>query len=98
MQIGEKNYKIIAEYTKIREREHKNSSEYMTTIYFLDETNHIKLLQEYNNSRTCIGIIVLDNYEELMQRTTEEEKLKITSDAEKSIYAWVNKYNGLLIK
>ena len=33
-----------------------------------------------------------------MQRTTEEEKLKITSDAEKSIYAWVNKYNGLLIK
>ena len=98
MQIGEKNYKIIAEYTKIREREHKNSSEYMTTIYFLDETNHIKLLQEYNNSRTCIGIIVLDNYEELMQRTTEEEKLKINSDAEKSIYAWVNKYNGLLIK
>ena len=45
MQIGEKNYKIIAEYTKIREREHKNSSEYMTTIYFLDETNHIKLFQ-----------------------------------------------------
>ena len=98
MKIGEKNYKIIADYTKIREKEHKNSSEYMTTIYFLDETNHVKLIQEYNNSRTCIGIIMLDNYEELMQRATEEEKLKITSEAEKSIYAWVNKYNGLLIK
>lgn len=99
MKIGDKSYKIIAEYTRIREKEHKqHSSEYMTTIYFLDETNHIRILQEYNNSRTCIGIVVLDNYEELMQRATEEEKLKITSDAEKNIYSWVNKYNGLLIK
>lgn len=97
-QIGNKNYKIIAEYTKLREKEHKNTSEYMATIYFLDETNYIELLQKYNDSRTCIGILVLDNYEELMQRLTEEEKLKITADAEKCIYSWVNKYNGLLIK
>ena len=98
IQIGDKNYKIIAEHTKLRDKEHKNSTEYMTTIYFLDETEHVKLLKEYNDSRTCIGILVLDNYEELMQRATEEEKLKITADAEKSMYAWVNKYNGLLIK
>lgn len=98
MKIGDKNYKVIAEYTKLREKEHKNSSEYMATVYFLDETKHVKLLEEYNNSRTCIGIIVLDNYEELMQRVTEEEKLKITSNAEKNIYSWVNKYDGLLVK
>ena len=98
MKIGEKNYKVIAEYTKLREKEHKNSSEYMPTVYFLDETNHVKLLEEYTNSRTCIGIIVLDNYEELMQRVTEEEKLKITSNAEKNIYSWVNEYDGLLVK
>lgn len=98
MKIGDKNYKVVAEYTKLREKEHKNSSEYMATVYFLDETNYVKLLEEYNNSRTCIGIIVLDNYEELMQRVTEEEKLKITSNAEKNIYSWVNKYDGLLVK
>ena len=98
MKIGDKNYKVIAIYTKLREKEHKNSSEYMATVYFLDETNYVKLLEEYTNSRTCIGIIVLDNYEELMQRVTEEEKLKITSNAEKNIYSWVNKYDGLLVK
>lgn len=98
MKIGDKNYKVIAEYTKLREKEHKNSSEYMATVYFLDETNYVKLLEEYTNSRTCIGIIVLDNYEELMQRVTEEEKLKITSNAEKNIYSWVNEYDGLLVK
>lgn len=98
MQIGEKNYKIIAEYTRVKDKDHKNSQEYMATIYFLDETNYVKLSKEYNDSRTCIGIVVLDNYEEFMQRSTEEEKLKVTSGAEKRIYSWVNKYNGLLIK
>ena len=98
MRIGDRNYKIIVEHTKLKEKEHKDSQEYMATIYFLDETNYIELLKKYNDSRTCIGIIVIDNYEELMQRATEEEKLKITAGAEKKMYAWINKYNGLLIK
>ena len=98
MRIGDRNYRIIAEHTKLKEKEHKDSQEYMATIYFLDETNYIELLKKYNDSRTCIGIIVIDNYEELMQRATEEEKLKITAGAEKKMYAWINKYNGLLIK
>ena len=96
MKIGEKTYKIIAESVKSKEKGAK--SEYLSTIYFLDETNYVNLLNDFSNSRTCIGIVVIDNYEELMQRDTEEEKLKITSEAEKSIYAWVNKYNGLSIK
>ena len=98
IQIGEKTYKIIGEYTKLKDKDHKNQKEYMATIYFLDETNYTKLMQEYNDSKTCIGLVVIDNYEELMQRATEEEKLSITSETEKNIYSWVNKYNGLSIK
>ena len=94
--IGEKTYKIIAEYVKSKEK--GNKSEYLATIYFLDETGYVNLLKEHNDSKTCIGIIVIDNYEELMQRATEEEKLRITSEAEKSIFGWVSKYNGLSIK
>ncbi len=91
-QIGDKTYKILAEYTKCKEKE------YMATIYFLDETENENLLQKYNDSRISVGIVVMDNYEELMQMATEEEKLKITSEVEKNVYAWVNKYNGLAIK
>ena len=98
MKIGEKTYKIIGEYTKIKDREHKNTQEYMATIYFLDETDYIELLQKYNNSKVCMGIVVIDNYEELMQRATEEEKLILTSRIEKSTYNWINKYNGVGIK
>ena len=98
MKIGEKTYKIIGEYTKIKDREHKNSKEYMATIYFLDETKYVELLKNYNNSRVCIGIVDIDNYDELMQRATEEERLSITAKIEKLIYNWINKYNGVGIK
>ena len=38
--IGEKTYKIIAEYVKSKEK--GNKSEYLATIYFLDETEKNK--------------------------------------------------------
>ena len=98
IQIGNKTYKILGEYTRVKDKEHKNSKEYIATVYFLDETNYVELMQNYNNSKTCIGVVVIDNYEELMQRATEEEKLSITSNIEKTIYTWTNKYNGLFIK
>ena len=98
MKIGERTYKIIGEYTKIKDREHKNNKEYMATIYFLDETKYVELLKEYNNSKVCIGIVDIDNYDELMQRATEEEKLSLTAKIEKIIYNWINKYNGVGIK
>lgn len=98
MSIGNKKYKVIGEYTKIKDKEHKNSKEHMITIYFMDETKTEELLNKYNNSQICIGIIIVDNYEEMMQRATEEEKLTITSEIEKNVYAWINKYNGISIK
>ncbi len=96
--IGSKTYKVIGEYTKIKEKDHKNTNEHMITVYFMDETVKESLQLKYNNSKICVGIIVIDNYEEMMQRASEEEKLKVTSEIEKNIYAWINKYNGIAIK
>ena len=96
--IGSKTYKVIGEYTKIKEKDHKNTNEHMITVYFMDETVKESLQLKYNNSKICVGIIVIDNYEEMMQRASEEEKLEVTSEIEKNIYAWINKYNGIAIK
>ena len=96
LNIANKVYKIIAEYSKTKER--KSSGEYMATVYFLDETEYAELIEKYNDSKICIGIIMIDNYEELMQRATNEEKAQLISETEKAVYAWVNKFNGIAIK
>ena len=40
----------------------------------LDETKNLELEEKYKNSKLCVGIIMIDNYEEIMQRIPDEDK------------------------
>ena len=103
IKIGEKNYKVMGRYinTKNRNKERKDKKskkEYMIILYFIDDTENIKLQKEYKDSKTCVSIIMVDNYEETMQRVEVEEKPQITAAIDKAIYDWSDLTNGILIK
>ena len=99
VEIGNKIYKVIGKYIKYtRNKDKKNKKEYMLILYFIDETENIKLQKEYKDSKSCIGIIMIDNYEETMLRLESEEKPQITAELDKCIYEWTNETNGVLIK
>ena len=70
----------------------------MLIIYFMDETENIKLQKEYENAEICVGIINVDNYEETMQRVENEKKPEVIAKIEKAIYEWTNDTNGIVIK
>lgn len=42
---------------------------------FLDETKTLELEKKYHNSQICVGIIMIDNFEEVNQRINDEENL-----------------------
>lgn len=96
IKIGEKDYYIVGEYVKSKEK--KNNEEYMTTLYFLDETEKIELKKKYEEEKLCVGIIMIDNYEELMQRIETEDRPQIIARIEKEIYDWASQTGGLVIK
>jgi len=99
VEIGNKIYKVIGKYIKYtRNKDKKNKKEYMLILYFIDETENIKLQKEYKDSKSCIAIIMIDNYEETMLRLESEEKPQITAELDKCIYEWTNETNGVLIK
>ena len=104
IEIGEKTYKIVGEYVKSKEKdkkdkkEKKEHTEYMATLYFIDETKNIELEEKYKNSKLCVGIIMIDNYEEIMQRIPDEDKPVIIAKIEKSLYDWAVEFEGLIIK
>ena len=70
----------------------------MITLYFIDITKEEELANKYNNAKTCIGIVVLDNYEEIIQRISEESKLQLIATIEKKLYEWANTCGGLIVK
>lgn len=96
--IDEKTYHVIGDYVKIRQKDKRKTSKYMTILYFVDITESKELLKKYNDSKTCIGIIMIDNYEEILQRIAAEEKPGVMAEIEKTLYDWAIKSEGVMIK
>ena len=98
LKIDNKEYKILGEFVKSGSRERKKQEKYMMILYFLDETENIKLQREYKDSKACVGIIMIDNYEETIQQVEIDERPQIIAEIEKSIYEWANEYEGIVVK
>ena len=96
--INDKNYRIIGEYVKSKTNERKRQTEYMILLYFVDNTDYVKAVKKYNDAQTCIGIIMIDNYEEMMQRIQTEDRPEVIAKVEKSIYDWAIESKGVVIK
>lgn len=74
------------------------NKKYTLTMYFVDETEIVNLKNNYENSQVCIGIAMIDNYEEIIQRTSGEEQIQIFSQIEKKLYDWASEFQGLVLK
>lgn len=98
-EINNKTYKIVGKFVKSKKASKNNKDdEYMAVIYFIDETENLKLQREYNDSKSCVGIIMIDNYEENMQLLDTEERAQYVAEIDKQIYEWANETNGIIIK
>ena len=96
--IDNKIYHVIGEFIKMKKKDRKKENKYVITLYFIDITKEIDLTNEYNNAKTCVGIVMLDNYEEIIQRIAEESKPQVIAAIEKKLYEWASAAGGLIIK
>lgn len=94
IEIDKKTYRVVGKYVKGK----KSKKEYMVILYFIDDTENVRLQKEYQDSKSCVAILMVDNYEETMQRIESEEKPQVIAEIDKYIYEWTDKTNGVLIK
>ena len=97
IKIANRLYKVLGSYVKSHKL-HQKEQEYTTILYFIDETYLRKLEKEKQDSDICIGILMIDNYEEISQRISSEIKPQLIAKMEKYIYDWSAKYNALIVK
>ncbi|MBR1654173.1 MAG: DHH family phosphoesterase [Clostridia bacterium] len=96
VEIGNKHYKIVGEYVKSKQTDKRK--DYMATLYFVDETEMVDLKNDYNDSQICVGISMIDNYEEIIQRTSGDQQIQLFAQIEKKIYDWAAEFKGLVVK
>ena len=94
--IQDKYYTVLGSYVKSHKKH--QDREYTTILYFIDYTEKNKLEKKVEETNLSVGIIMIDNYEELSQRVSAEQWPILSAQVEKSIYDWGAKYNSLVLK
>ncbi len=67
-------------------------------VVFIDKTEEKFLAKELDDTRTTVGCIVIDSFEEVIQGLEDIDKFNTTSKIDKEIVEWVSKYNGVVSK
>lgn len=96
--IDKKVYKICGSVVKSKKRNKKSQKEYVLSLYFINETKYNELFDVYSKSKACIGVAMIDNYDEIVQRILPERKIELLAKIEKEIIEWVTSTGGLIIK
>lgn len=95
VEIGKNTYKILGEYLKSKRRK---QNEYMMTLYFVNQTEYLKTLKDLKDEESCIGLIMIDNYDEMIDLLPDDKKTLILAEVEKKIFDWATKNNGAIVK
>ena len=71
IQIGKNTYQILGEYVKAKK---KKQNEYMMTLYFIDNTEYLNTLKYLEDEESCMGLIMIDNYDEMIDFLRDDKK------------------------
>jgi len=67
-------------------------------LYFLDITSFENLKDMYNDNQTCIALINVDNFDELMNSAGEGRELAVSAEIDKHIRAWAEELGAAIAR
>ena len=94
VKVGDKYYTIFASMV----RPVDGSPSVLVTLYWIDTTEMVSLRKEYEESRTVVSIISVDNYEELVKNASDSEKATLLAAVDNRIGEWAKDLHGVLRK
>ncbi len=95
-----RGYRLKADnlYFSVYSNEFSVDDEDFYLLYLFDETELRLVEKEYNDTRPCIMLTVLDNADEVYNNFKESDCAAIFNKTEQMIEQWVNSYGGLCRK
>lgn len=95
LSIHDKHYRLLGNLVSIRKR---GVTEKNLMLYFIDRSEYYKLFRAYEDSKDCIGLALVDNYDEIIQGVGDTEKAQIMAAVEKQLRDWLEPTGGILLK
>ncbi len=93
IKINESVYRVLSNVVKIGE---KGEERFIMMLYWIDQTNYFQLSDKYNDEKSVVALIQVDNLDDVMNETKEENRPVVTSEIEKRINLWATRMNALV--
>ena len=93
--VGARSYQVFG---NIGRAEDAAPYQFLGTAYFMDVTEFAEIDKTYWETRPVCGLIVLDNYGELLGNLTEKEKSAILASIDEEISQWCATSGGFLCR
>ena len=67
-------------------------------VIFTDVTEKFELEKVLDDTRTVMGVITIDSFEDIMQGLEEMDKVNTIAGIDRKIVSWINEYEGVVSK
>ncbi len=81
---------------RVSQLPYEENGEALTAYLWEDVTDQKQLRKAYQETRPCVMLIMLDNYEDLIQNAKESAKLETSVAVEKLLEQFISQTNGIL--
>jgi len=96
IKISDKVFRIIHKVVKIDDT--KETERYIIMLYWIEITRYNQLKTLYNDEKSLVAMIQVDNYDDVMNETKEEKRPFVESEIDHKINLWASRMNGLVKK
>ncbi|MCX7710526.1 MAG: DHH family phosphoesterase [Clostridia bacterium] len=94
--INGEHYSVLGNFVKIDSK--AETSSFILMLYLINNTELVSLRKKYEDEKTTVGLIVIDNYDDLMQSMGDSSRPQMLAEIEKSIVHWMGHTGGILRK
>ena len=94
--ISGKNYNVFGNFVKNDKK--ADLSGYILLLYFVDNSELFYLKNKYDEEKIITGVIIIDNYDDLMQSMEDSKRPHMLAEIDKRIVEWMEFTGGIIKK
>lgn len=76
----------------------QHTSKYIIMLYWVEKTDLLLLKQKYNDEKSVVALVQVDNYDEVMQSTEEAARPLVIAEIDRRLNLWTSRLNGFIRK
>lgn len=96
IEVGGRKFRLFGSVVRSDRTEASVANSFMGICYWLDVSDFEKIKKEFQNSRPVVGVVVIDNLDEMIKNQPERAKNDIRDAVEDRLTQWCEEFGGII--